>query len=104
MSKPSQHSSFSSLNQAISPFTLFFYSNIPDSISSTNSTNRSQTFHFENFYFFLFLVFNLHTLLPYITTVIQHPSNISTFISLGNLPLSQIPLKPPNIFSPSLIL
>src|ERR1700755_3118674 len=52
MFKPSQHTLFISFNQALSPSTHFLYSNIPDSISSTNSTNRSQTFHFENFYFF----------------------------------------------------
>src|SRR6201990_768577 len=54
--------------------------------------------------FFLFLAFNLHTSLPYITTGIQHPSSILTFTFLGNLPLSQIFLKPPNTFSPSLTL
>src|ERR1700755_2887295 len=84
MPKPPQHALFSSLNHTPSPSTLLLYSHIPDSIPSTYTTYRSQTFHFENLNFFPFLAFNRHTSLPYITTGTQHPSNIffsSTFLS-----------------------
>src|ERR1700755_1086748 len=54
MPKPPQHALFSSLNHTPSPSTLLLYSRIPNSIPSTYTTYRSQTFHFENLNLFPF--------------------------------------------------